>query len=206
VQGGNLVITTVFEPGTVFNGVTYNMTSGWLDTQHKVNQTKGRFEASIKMPNPNATGAWPAWWLLPEGECWPVSGEVDIVEWYALKGNYQHSRPENPVVAQSTYHFGYSCGNGAYSYTNDSASYPSRDFSPNWPIIDYSADFHVFGVEINDTALAFYVDNSTNVFFTLTLPSLCVSDPGFVWGKSAYMPFKPLYGELLLPAGLARLT
>ena len=105
-----VVYRSVFEPGTVFNGVTYNMTSGWLDTQHKVNQTKGRFEASIMMPNPNATGAWPAWWLLPEGECWPVSGEVDIVEWYALNGNYQHSRPENPVVAQSTYHFGYSCG------------------------------------------------------------------------------------------------
>ena len=58
-------------------------------------QTKGRFEASIKMPQANATGAWPAWWcvpvhgvgqlssrntppsptrLLPEGECWPISG------------------------------------------------------------------------------------------------------------------------------------
>jgi len=79
VFGGSLHIDTVYAPGTVFNGVAYNMTSGWIDSQHKVNQTKGRFEASIKMPNPNATGSWPAWWLLPEGECWPVSGEIDIV-------------------------------------------------------------------------------------------------------------------------------
>ena len=76
----------------------------------KVNQSKGRFEASIKMPDPNATGSWPAWWLLPEGECWPVSGEIDIVEWYAEPGNYQHSRVGNPVVASSTYHYGYCCG------------------------------------------------------------------------------------------------
>jgi len=99
-------------------------------------------------------------------------------------------------VASSTYHFGYGCGDDAYSYVNNSADYPSRAWSPDWPIIDYSADFHVFGAEINDTAIAFYVDNSTNVFFTLTLPALCLSDPGFVWGKSAYMPFKPLYGIL----------
>jgi beta-glucanase (GH16 family) len=75
VGGGHLRIDTVLESNTL-DGILYNMTSGWIDTQQKVNQTKGRFEASVKMPNPNATGAWPAWWLLPEGECWPISGEM----------------------------------------------------------------------------------------------------------------------------------
>ena len=30
----------------------------------------------------------------------------------------------------------------------------------------------------------------------MELPPLCLTDPSFVWGKSAYMPFKPLYGIL----------
>ncbi len=67
VANGSLIITTVHEQ-TEFQGVLYNFTSGWIDSQQKVNQTRGRFEASIKMPNAGATGAWPAWWLLPEGE------------------------------------------------------------------------------------------------------------------------------------------
>ena len=80
----------------------------------------------------------------------------------------------------------------------DSASFPSRDWSPNWPIIDFSADFHTFGVEINSTALRFYVDNYTS--FTKFYPTLCVTDPLFLenggWGHSGYMPFKPLYSIL----------
>ena len=70
VGGGQLAIDTVLETH-VFDGVTFNFTSGWIDSQQKVNQTKGRFEASIKMPPRAAVGAWPAWWLLPEKTCWP---------------------------------------------------------------------------------------------------------------------------------------
>jgi len=76
VGGGHLAIDTVLETH-VFDGVTYNMTSGWVDSQHKVNMTKGRFEASLKMPDSGAQGAWPAFWLLPEGACWPELGEID---------------------------------------------------------------------------------------------------------------------------------
>ena len=73
VGNGKLSISTVFEP-TTFNNVNYNFTSGWIDGQQKRNQTLGRFEASMKMPNNGAVGAWPAWWLLPEKTCWPISG------------------------------------------------------------------------------------------------------------------------------------
>ena len=55
------------------------------------------------------------------------------------------------------------------------------------------ADFHTFGVEVNDTALRFYVDNYTS--FELALPPLCVTGAAY-HNHSAYMPFKPLYGEL----------
>jgi len=83
---------------------------------------------------------------------------------------------------------------------------PSGDFSPNWPIIDYTADFHVFGVEINDTAMRFYSENASNTVFTIAAPTLCVDNPDFVWGKSMYLPFSPLYGILEVAVNAQRTT
>jgi beta-glucanase (GH16 family) len=77
VANSNLIIETILEP-QVYNGVSYNMTSGWVDTKGLVSQYQGRFEASMKMPDAGAQGAWPAWWLLPSEACWPVSGEVSV--------------------------------------------------------------------------------------------------------------------------------
>jgi beta-glucanase (GH16 family) len=133
-------------------------------------------------------------WLLPEGQCWPISGEIDIVEYWVGQGHNQHSRAENPAQMSSSYHYGFCCGCDLYTYPNDTVWWPSGNWTPNWPIIDFAADFHVFGVEINDTAIRYYVDNATNTILTFNLPSLCVTDPAFKWGKSAYMPFEPLYG------------
>ena len=91
VADGHLAITTVLETN-VFDGVTYNFTSGWLDSQQKVNRSIGRFEASIKMPNPNATGAWPAYWLLPEGNCWCVAVRAPAPR---APPNREHRAPPN---------------------------------------------------------------------------------------------------------------
>jgi beta-glucanase (GH16 family) len=113
VGGGVLTITTAWDPQE-FNGVHYNFTSGWVDSQQKINQTYGRFEASIKMPVANSTGTWPAYWLLPERECWPVSTEIDIVEFYQGQGHNQHSRTENPAQMSSSFHYGYGCGDDLY--------------------------------------------------------------------------------------------
>ncbi len=101
----------------------------------------------------------------------------------------------------SSYHYGYECGNDLYRYPNDTVWWPSGNWTPNSPIIDFSADFHVFGAEINDTAVRFYVDDAeNNTIFTVALPTLCVGDAEFDaaggWGKSPYMPWMPLYGIL----------
>lgn len=195
VGGGFLTLTTMFDPRE-FNGISYNMTSGWIDSAGKRNQTRGRFEASMRMPSSNSTGTWPAWWLLPEGECWPVASEVDIMEYYTGEGHNQHSRPGNPAQMSASYHYGYSCGEDLYQYPADTTWWPAGNWTPNYPIIDFTADFHVFGVEINDTAIRWYVDNATNTIMTISAPPLCVDEPGFVWGKSMYMPWKPMYGIL----------
>jgi hypothetical protein len=44
---------------------------------------------------------------LPEGQCWPIGTEIDIVEYYVGEGHYQHSRTENPAQMSSSYHYGY---------------------------------------------------------------------------------------------------
>ena len=80
-----------------------------------------------------------------------------------------------------------------YSFSKDSSAFPSRDWSPNWPIIDYSEGFHVFGVEINDTALRYYMDNFTT--FELALPEFCVTADNY-HEHPPYMPFRTLYGIL----------
>jgi len=110
VANSSLVISTAWAPQTL-NGVAYNFSSGWVDTQGKRNQTRGRFEARMRMPaggngvGDGPTGAWPAWWLLP-GSCWPIGGEVDIIEYYVGEGHYQHSRPDNPPQYSASYHYG----------------------------------------------------------------------------------------------------
>lgn len=128
VSDGALVITTMYDPREL-NGNSYNFTSGWVDSQHKRNMTRGRYEASMKMPVSNASGAWPAWWLLPEGLCWPIGTELDIVEYYVGEGHNQHSRPENPAQMSSSVHHGYSCGDDKYSYPVDTVWWPSGNWS-----------------------------------------------------------------------------
>jgi len=199
VKDGALIMTTMYDPHTL-DGISYNFTSAWIDSKQKRNMTRGRFEASIRMPESNATGAWPAWWLLPEGLCWPIGSEIDIVEYYVGEGHNQHSRPENPAQMSSSFHYGYSCSDDLYKYPNDTVWWPSGNWTPNSPIIDFSLGYHVFGAEINDTAVRYYVDDPDNTIFTFTAPTLCVGDADFEamggWGKSPYIPWAPLYGIL----------
>ena len=89
---------------------------------------------------------------------------------------------------------GYSCGGDIYKYDEDTSWFPSLDWNSTDPVIDFSTGFHIFGVEINATALRFYTDNYTTS--VRPMPTLCMSDPTFEWGHSRYIPWAPLYGIL----------
>jgi hypothetical protein len=102
--------------------------------------------------------------------------QIDIVEWYGGLGHQQKSHPDLPISAAQSYHFGYGCGADAYNYNIDSTWWPSLEYNSTDPVVDFSADFHVFGVELNSTSIRFYTDNVTTS--VRTLPELCVTDPG----------------------------
>ena len=83
VRGGSLFLTPRYAPGAdTHPRRKADFVSGRLVTQGKFDFTYGRAEARIRMPD--ATGAWPAFWLLGNGH-WPATGEIDIMEYVGEK-------------------------------------------------------------------------------------------------------------------------
>lgn len=83
VRDGSLFLTPRYAPGAdTHPRRKADFVSGRLVTQGKFDFTYGRAEARIRMPD--ATGAWPAFWLLGNGQ-WPATGEIDIMEYVGEK-------------------------------------------------------------------------------------------------------------------------
>lgn len=87
-------------------------TSGMVSTMGKFTQTYGRFEMRAKWPYTTTPGLQAAFWLWPEGASgmtWPVSGELDIAEWYSKHADraipYLHTGTAwlNPSSATNNY-------------------------------------------------------------------------------------------------------
>ena len=58
--------------------------SASVNTRGKHEWLYGRFEVRAKIPT--ASGAWPAIWTLGVSKPWPMNGEIDIMEYYRIKG------------------------------------------------------------------------------------------------------------------------
>ena len=75
--------------------------SGLVTTRTKFFQQYGRFEA--RMRTPVIAGTWPAWWLMPERNIygyWPLSGEIDIMEYVGNSRNDVYQTVHYPVNGQ----------------------------------------------------------------------------------------------------------
>ncbi len=132
VSDGTLKITARKED---YKG--FNYTSARIHTQNKFYQTRGKFEARVKMPV--GKGFWPAFWLLPQnspyGE-WPASGEIDIFE---SKGAY-------PNWISGSIHFGAQNDKKYITYSKDNLSKPI-------------SEFHVYSLVWEEDIMYWYVDN-----------------------------------------------
>jgi beta-glucanase (GH16 family) len=123
-------------------GTLWNYTSGWIDTKLSFAQKYGRFEANCSLPPRNATGIWPAFWLLPTTGCWPTGGEVDIFE---MVGSPLEDR------TFGSYHWGTACG-------KDKAPIPGAGYRPKSSASDWQTGWHVYAVEWTPRGLDYYVD------------------------------------------------
>ena len=100
-------------------------TSARINTQGKRDFLYGKFEARMKMPV--GKGLWPAFWLMPtwQGQYWPKTGEIDIME---TVGN-------DPTYSHATVHYGNSVAE--HQWKGDAVAVPGG----------YGNDFHVYSCE-----------------------------------------------------------
>jgi beta-glucanase (GH16 family) len=137
VAGGNLTITTRYEPYTV-GGRSYNYTSAKLFSKTPAGALQtfkyGRIEASIKIPS--AQGVWPAFWMLPDPGNWPSTGEIDIME----------AKHKNPTSVAGTIH-----------YDDNGWHFTGRETSGT---VDLSTGFHTYAVEWSPNQIKWFIDNT----------------------------------------------
>lgn len=111
--------------------------TGGIYTKGKVNFTKeGRIEIHAKLNG--ATGAWPAFWMLPENESWPGGGEIDIME-----------RLNHDSIAYQTVH-------NTYTYTLGIKDNPKHGSTG---IIDPN-EYNTYGVEMYSDSLVFFINGN----------------------------------------------
>lgn len=73
-------------------------TSARVVSRDRVSVGTGYVEARIKLPKAPASGVWPAFWLLAQGEEWPHGGEIDVLETVNGVNGYStniHGGPEH---------------------------------------------------------------------------------------------------------------
>jgi beta-glucanase (GH16 family) len=171
VQLSNGVAHLVAEPLTppygnsgCYNGVcTYK--SGLLSTArpdqsspYLYSFTYGYIESRLKLPT--TPGMFTAFWLVPAHPNYQYGYEIDILE--NLGGK--------PDVIYQTYH-----------YDNRNSNYKVNDLSQDTngkcAKVDYSADFHTYGVDWQRDHVAFYIDGAECGRFPATDPGQIENEP-----------------------------
>ena len=138
------------------SGTYGSYTSARLKTQGKKSFKYGKLEARLKLPK--GKGTWPAFWMLGEsigaGTNWPACGEIDIMEYVGA----------DPLMIQGSLHsqsqYGANSRNGRFQL-------PSNNDEAQW---------HVYGMTWNASKISFYIDDSTNPYYTCTAPAVKTAD------------------------------
>lgn len=103
----------------------------------------GRFE--IKARIPVAKGAWPAIWALGRDMEWPSCGEIDIMEYYQIKG-VPHILANAAWGTDRQWHAKW-----------DSQATPYSHFTDKDP--DWASKFHIWRMDWDEEAIKLYLDD-----------------------------------------------
>jgi beta-glucanase (GH16 family) len=145
VRDGKLRIMARKEAGS---GPQY--TSGRINTLGKASWTYGKIEARIKLPR--GQGLWPAFWMLGENMDsvgHPQCGEIDIVE--TVGGTSSEDGTDNGKILYGSLHYG-NPKSPATGTKSESAAFGN-------PIgEDWGNEYHVYGIEWDESSVKHYVD------------------------------------------------
>jgi beta-glucanase (GH16 family) len=120
----------------------------------------GRFEIRARIDT--ACGSWPAIWTLGISKGWPSNGEIDIMEFYRIKGV--------PTIL-ANFAWGTSQRNvGKW----DDLKKPLADFTANDS--EWSKKFHIWRMDWNKDSISLFLDDQ---LLNSTLLSQTVNPDGF---------------------------
>jgi beta-glucanase (GH16 family) len=120
----------------------------------------GRFEIRARIDT--ACGSWPAIWTLGISRGWPSNGEIDIMEFYRIKGV--------PTIL-ANFAWGTSQRNvGKW----DDLKKPLTDFTVNDPA--WTKKFHVWRMDWNSDSISLFIDDQ---LLNTVLLSQTVNPDGF---------------------------
>ena len=119
-------------------------TSSSVNTKDKVEFTYGTLEVRARIPI--GPGAWPAIWTLGTEKEWPSNGEIDVLEYYRIKG-IPH------ILANAAW------GTDIrYNAKWNSKRVPFSEFTEKDP--DWSSKFHIWKLVRDDKSIKIYLDDA----------------------------------------------
>lgn len=154
VEEGHLIITGRRE--SVPNPGFESGEQDWRKSREKAQytsssiNTRGKFDfqygiVEIRAKVDTAMGMWPAIWTLGVKNPWPANGEIDIMEFYRVKG-------VPTILANAAW-----ADLGQYRAKWDEAKIPFSEFlksDPDWP-----SKFHVWRMEWDEHFIKLFLDD-----------------------------------------------
>ena len=134
VKGGKLTLYGIVND--ILPNDTAHYLTGGVWTKNRKLFYRGRIDVRLKMDN--ASGAWPAVWLMPEIGRWPHQGEIDIME-----------RLNDRQDAFQTVH-------SAFTHYDKRPDKPESGFAG--PI--YINKYNIYSVELYEDSLRFLINNT----------------------------------------------
>lgn len=114
----------------------------------------GRMEIRAKVPDLKGNGLWPAIWMLGDGirngVSWPLSGEIDIMEYVSYAPNQFYATIHSEA---NNHKNGTQIGSGAV------------------PLGDIEEEFNIFGIIWTEDFIKFYVEDPSNIIFRVNKPA-----------------------------------